>query len=178
MITHPETPRDARVRAALEGLAECAASGDAGGWARHLSDLLATPRDAAYGVATDYLATPPSQTFNMHFHGAVNGSSVVVGATGTTLNLRAAVGESMLTLAAKATELLAAWDEFGDDREEVEADIELLKSEAPNPVTSVGHIKSALRRVQRWAATAALTGASAALSDEVRQLAGHVLQQL
>lgn len=127
---------------------------------------------------TEHLALPPSQVFNTHFHGDVSGSAVVVGSKETIVNLQAVVGDSLSELVVKTKDLLAAWQGDDDEREEIVADVELLETESSNQSAPVGHVKAALRRITRWAAGASAVGASAALSGEVQQLAGTVLQHL
>jgi len=127
---------------------------------------------------TEHLALPPSQVFNTHIHGNVSGSAVIVGSTNATVNLQAVVGESLSELVAKSRELLASWQGNDEEREEITADVELLESEWTSQSAPVGRVKAALRRIVRWAGGAAAVGASAALSGEVQQLAGTVLQHL
>lgn len=130
---------------------------------------------------TDYFQIQPSQVFNTttHFHGPVTGSAFVAGSTGTTtVNLQTTVGDSLPLLTEKARQLLGQWQGGDEDREEVIADIELLEEQAGNPAAPVGRTKAALRRILAWSAGAVALGASSAISGEVQQLAGDVLNHL
>jgi hypothetical protein len=127
---------------------------------------------------TDLIAIPPSQVFTTHFHGNVTGSPVVVGSTNTTVNMQTAVGEQLSTLVAKAKELLISWNHFGEEREDVESDIDILEEEISNPSNNSGRIRSALRRLANWAAVTATQAATTELSGEVQHLTHEVLQAI
>jgi hypothetical protein len=129
---------------------------------------------------TEYFQVQPSQVFNTttHFHGPVTGSALVVGSTGTTVNTQTAVGDSLPLLIEKARQLLGEWQGTDEDREGVIADIELLEEQSGSVAAPAGRTKAALRRMVAWAAGAAALGASSAISGEVQQLAGDVLQHL
>jgi hypothetical protein len=130
-------------------------------------------------VPTEHLAIPPSQIFNTHFHGTVAGSSIVVGSSGTTVNMQNHVAALLPELVAKASQLLAEWDGSGDEREEIAADIDLLADAAGREAgVNAGRTRAALRRLARWAQSAAVAGAYAELSGEVQHLTAQVLGQI
>lgn len=130
------------------------------------------------GQATELIAISPSQVFNTHFHGNVTGSPVIVGSTDTTVNMQTAVGEQLSDLISKARLLFEAWQGEGDEREDVEADIEILAGEVAKPSDGPGRIKAALRRIARWAATTAGAAATAELSGEVQDITHELMRAI
>jgi hypothetical protein len=127
---------------------------------------------------TEHLALAPSQIFTTHFHGNVDGSNVVIGSPSTTVNQQTAIGESLTPLIEKARELLTQWDEGFDDREAVEADVEILEEERNSSQPKPARLKAALKRVGAWAAGIAGAGARPELVEEVQRLTHQALQQL
>jgi hypothetical protein len=127
---------------------------------------------------TEHLALPPSQVFNTYVHGDVTGSAIVVGSTGTTVNLQVAVRDQLSDIIAKTRHLLTQWDQVGDARESVEADVEILEEERRATQPKAGRLKAALRRLMQWSAGVAAAGLRPELAGEVQHLAHDVMQQL
>lgn len=132
------------------------------------------------GRPTQSIPVEPSVVINntTNFHAPVTGSAFVIGSTGTTVNMQTAVGASLPRLIEATRQLLTQWPGSEDERESVTADIELLESQAASDAAPKGWVKAAVRRLLSWAGAAAAAGASSALSSEVQQLAGDVLQHL
>lgn len=134
----------------------------------------------AEDAPTLHLPIVPSQVVNntTHVYGNVTGAAFVTGSTDTAINMQTAVSEPLSQLLPKLRELLAEWDGTADEREDIEADIEILEGEAVSGSPRPGRIKAAARRVIAWTTSAAAAGASKALTGEVQVLTSQVLHQL
>jgi hypothetical protein len=132
------------------------------------------------GQPTQAIPVEPNVVINntTNFHAPVTSSAFVIGSTGTTVNMQTAAGDSLPLLIEATRQLLTQWQGSEDERESVTSDIELLESHAESNAAPKGWIKAAVRRLLSWSGTAAAVGASSALSSEVQQLAGDLLQHL
>lgn len=134
----------------------------------------------AEDAPTPHLPIVPSQVINntTNVYGNATGSAFVTGSTDTAINMQTAVSEPLSQLLPKLRELLNEWDGTADEREDIEADIEMLEGEAVSQTPRLGRIKAAARRVIAWATSAAAAGASTVLTGEVQELANQVVHQL
>jgi DNA-binding PadR family transcriptional regulator len=124
---------------------------------------------------TEHLPLVPTNVFNTTFNGPVQGSPIVVGSAGTTINIRNRFGEPLADVITKTRELLAVETVEDDDRDDVEDSLATLEEQVQIAVPDENRIKVALKRLGKWAATASIVGATAGLSSEVQQVIAHAL---
>lgn len=117
-------------------------------------------------------------SYNTVYHTTIHGpqgSVVNVGSTNTTITLNNQFGQKLNDVVAAARNLLEQDKDLSvDDREDLTEDIATLEQEAKAEKPNQGRVKSALRRVGKWAGAAVVTAGS----QEVQHLTAQALQAI
>jgi hypothetical protein len=120
-------------------------------------------------VPTEHLPVPANQVFHI---GTMNVTGPVLqGSTATkvTTNYRVPANE-LVMLAAQLRELLTSVKLDPDDREAVEADVEVIEEEAATPQPRPQRLRPLLRRLETALVSGALSGAEAGAKQETLHL--------
>jgi hypothetical protein len=116
-------------------------------------------------VPTEHLPVPANQVFNI---GTMNVTGTVMqGSTATNVTTNIGVsGNELVKLATQLRKLLTAVQLDPDDREAVEADIEVIEEEAAAPQPRLQRVRPLLRRLRAALVSGALSGAEAGAKQE------------
>ena len=118
---------------------------------------------------TEHLTVPANQVYSI---GTMNVTGTVMqGSTATNVTTNVGVpGGELVKLVAQFRELLASAELSRDDREELEADLEVIEGEATAAQPRLGRLGPFLRRLKAGLVTGTLSGIEAGTKQEVIQL--------
>jgi hypothetical protein len=120
---------------------------------------------------TQHLQLPANQVFNIHSM-KVTGT-VMQGSTATNVSTTAtsgASGDALQRVVAEFRRLIEATDLSDQDREDIDADLEIVEEEASSPHPRPQRVRAVLRRLQGAVIGGTLAGAEAGTKDEVIHL--------
>jgi hypothetical protein len=126
---------------------------------------------------TEHIPVPASQVFHI---GTMNVTGPVLqGSTATNVTTSYGVsGDTLIKLVAQFRELLSAAELSPDDREALDADLEVIEEEAANPQPRAKWLRPALQRLRGALTTGALKGAEVGARQEVIHLIEQAQQAL
>jgi len=121
--------------------------------------------------ATDKLPVPKNQVFNIN-NTNITGSTIVSGSTvkGDVTTNYGASGDELVKLVAQFRELLKVAELSPDDRESLEADLEVIEEEAAAPQPRPGRLRPILRRLKQALIGGAVAGLEAGTKQETIDL--------
>jgi hypothetical protein len=129
--------------------------------------------------ATDKLPVPKNQVFNIN-NANIIGSTIVSGSTieGDVTTNYGVSGDVLVKLVTQFRELLTVVELSPDDRESLDADLEVIEEEAAAAQPRAGRMRSALRRLKDALFKGALAGAEVGAKQEVIHLIEQAQQAL
>jgi hypothetical protein len=114
---------------------------------------------------TDYLSLPASQAFHINTMN-VTGPALLGSTANNVTTSYGASGKELVELVAQFRQLLTAAELSPDDREGLEADLDVLEEEAATPQPRPQRVRPILRRLKGALLTGALSGAQVAAKQE------------
>ena len=118
---------------------------------------------------TEHLPVPANQVFHI---GTMNVTGTVMqGSTATNVTTNIGVlGDDLVKLAAQFRELLSTVELDSDDREAVQADVEVIEEEAAAAQSRPGRLRPLLRRLRDALVSGALSGVEVGAKQEALHL--------